>query len=363
MESLRESLVAWEGQAFGDALDAYRERVMGPYLEGLRELVRGESSRERAALLAALALGPREHHLPDAGDLGPLVRLAVETPVDVVDVAVAWGAGWGRVVWPDHQWHSRWVGSVLALAYLVRGSVNKTVAWLAANVTDFPEVLRRGGERERRERLDSLSDAIALELATGRCRCGHGDLRSHALVGSCARQEHRLASWRPDLCRLHAFVAGAVRGSARLPVRAGAFGPSMLAGLLEAEQLLRVGVAEFSVCHECNEHAIGLAVQERTRVQFGSLERGLYDVGRCPDCGLSAHPEQTYRAARKNWLVVPAEWGGTYHAVHRHRCTVCGNLISNGRDRCPICGWRVTGRPRPTTVWVRISGLRPVVAC
>jgi hypothetical protein len=362
LDDLRDHLVGWEERSGGDAVDAHRQRVMARYLEGLRELLRDEPSRERAALLAALALGPRGHGLPRAADIGPLVRLAVETPADVVDLAIAWGAGWGRSVRPDGRWQARWTGSVLALACLVRGSINRTVGWLAANVADFRQVLRHGGEQEHRDRLDGLADTVALELATGRCRCGHGNLRAHSPIGSCARPEHRLESWLPDRCRLHAFVAVAVRGSARLPVRAGAFEPSMLAGVLESEQLLRVGVAEFSVCHECNGRAIALAVQDRARIQLTGLERGLYDIAHCPSCGVPAHPRRTYRAARKNWLLVPAEWGGTYHPVHRHRCMVCGNLVASGRCRCPICGWSVPVSPRPTTVWRRLAGPRPLVA-
>jgi hypothetical protein len=359
MEGLRDRLVAWEGQAFGDALNAYRLRVMPRYLEGLGSLLRDEPRRERAVLLAALAVGPSQRALPVAADLVPLVRLALETSAEVMDLAIAWGAGWGRSVRHDDDWQARWTGSVLALASLVRGSINRTADWLAANVADFRRVLRRGGEMECRERLDGLADAIALELATGHCRCGHGNLHAHSPSGSCARPEHRLDTWAPDRCRLHAFVAVAVRGSARLPVRAGAFEPSMLAGALEADQLLRVGVAEFSVCHECNRQAIALAVQDRARLRLTGLERGLFDIACCPSCGRPAHPERTYRAARKNWMLVPAEWGGAYHPVHRRRCVTCGNLFSSWRHQCPICAWRAPRGQRPTAVWVRSAGVRP----
>jgi hypothetical protein len=359
---LRNRLVAWESRAFGDPLDAYRDGVMARYLDGLRRLLQGEASRERAVLMAVLALGPRHRGLPGAGDLGPLVGLAVETPVDVLDVAIAWGAGWGRSVWPEHEWHARWTAAVLALASLVGSSINRTVAWLADNVTDLREVLYLGGERELRERLDGFSDAIALELATGRCRCGHGDSASRSAPGTCARPQHRLESWGPERCRLHAFVATAVRGSAQVPVRAGRFAVSMLAGLMEAEHLLRVGVAEFSVCHACNGDMIGLAANDRARIRLSSVERGLYDIPRCPSCERAAHPDLTYRAARKNWMLVPADWGGQYHAVERHRCAACGNLFTYGRVCCPICDWRARRGGRLTTVWVRLAGLRPLVA-
>ncbi|HSR25945.1 MAG TPA: hypothetical protein VLW53_20500, partial [Candidatus Eisenbacteria bacterium] len=66
------------------------------------------------------------------------------------------------------------------------------------------------------------------------------------------------------------------------------------------------------------------------------------------------------RLTRKNWLVVPAEWGGQYHPVHRHRCPGCGNLFGTERDRCPICGAQVRNRDRHTCLWVRHPGLRRV---
>jgi hypothetical protein len=354
LPELRDRLVAWESRAFGDPLDAYRDGVVGRYLEGMRKLLEEETSRERAVLLVALALGPRRHGLPGAGDLGPLVRLAEESAVDVLDAGIAWGAGWGRPLWPEHEWHARWTAAVLALASLVRGSINRTVAWLGDTVTDLEDALRCGGERERYERLEGFTDAIALELATGRCQCGHGGAVGRSPGAVCERPEHRLQSWRPERCRLQAFIATAVRGSADLPVRSGAFGVSMLGALMETEHLLRVGVAEFNVCPDCNGPAIETAVRGRTWIRLSDLDHGLYDVAHCPTCGEPGH-DLTYRAARKNWMLVPADWGGTYHVVHRHRCLDCGNLFANGRDRCPLCGWRVRSRDRLTTVWVRLA--------
>jgi hypothetical protein len=336
-----------------DPLTAYRARALGDYLADLRELLGAEPDRTRAVLLAALALGPRDGGPPGAGDIGPLVQLAADTTADVLDLAIAWGCGWRRTVWPDHGWHSRWVAAVLALSHLAAGSVRRTVRWLEMTVPAFGRIMHAGGERELRERLDGYAELIAVELATGGCRCGHGGAVHRSPAGACGRVEHRLDRWRPEDCRLRAFVATAVRGSAGRSVAAGAFSVSMLASLLRDDHLLRVDPAEFRVCHGCNGELIRLAGQRRRRIDLSSLGHGLYDAGRCPGCERPADPERTYRVSRKNWLIVPAEWGGQHHPVHRYRCVSCGNLFGLERPRCPICGAPVRHRDRRTCVWVR----------
>lgn len=356
---LRRRLNEWEAEA-SDPVAAYHGRAFPAYLDGLRELVTRQRDRAHGVLLAALALGPRSGGLPGAGDIGELVELASDATGDVLDLAVAWGCGWRRQVWPDHGWHSRWVVAVLALSALVEGSINQAVRWLEANVSDFREALRADGEPELDQRLESYAHTIAVELATGGCRCGHGNLTHRSPAGGCGQPDHQLAGWRPERCRLRAFAANAVRGSARSAVAAGAFSVSMLSGLLRDDHLLRVDTAEFRVCHRCNGDLIRLAAQRGRRIDLSSLGRGLYDLGRCPSCETPPDPERTYRVARKNWLLVPAEWGGQYDPVHRHRCGSCGNLFAVERGRCPICGAQSRHRDRRTCVWVRHMGLRHV---
>jgi hypothetical protein len=77
------------------------------------------------------------------------------------------------------------------------------------------------------------------------------------------RPQHRLESWRPQRCRLHAFVARAVRGSARQPLQAGAFTASLL------------GPAE-----------LGDAVHRHRCIACGNLFPNGRD--RCPICGWQA---------------------------------------------------------------------------
>jgi hypothetical protein len=354
--ALRSELANWEANTFGDPIAAHHRGLLNRYLSGLRTLANSQDDRMRAALLVALALGPRTGALPGAGDLGALVDAATGSDADVVELGVAWGCGWHRLVTPDHDWHGRWVAAVLSLSCLVAGAINQTVRWLTGSVPDVAKALRAMGHAESRQRFTSYADGIALELATGACRCGHRSRLGRAAADSCGRSEHQLSSWRPGTCRLPAFVATGVRGSAQLPVRVGAFATSMLATLLLEDHLVRVDVAEFRVCHRCNPDVIKLA-RCRAHIDISSLRRGLYDLSSCPDCGGPPDESETYHVGRKNWLIVPAEWGGRYGATHRYRCTECGNLFPVGRCCCPICHRQVPHPDRISSVWVRLAGL------
>jgi hypothetical protein len=219
-------------------------------------------------------------------------------------------------------------------------------------VSGVHDALRGLGAGERADRFNSHAQHVAMELSFGACRCGHGGRGG----GPCGRSDHQLASWPPEHCHLQAFVAMAVRGSPRLPLRAGAFAVSMLADLLRDDHLVRVDVAEFHVCHVCNSDLLRRAIRGRG-FDLGSVTRGLHDFNRCHDCGTLANPDRTYQVARKNWLVVPADWGGQYDPVRRHRCACCGGLFAASHDRCPLCRHPVPAAHRLTSVWVRRVGL------
>jgi hypothetical protein len=350
---LRSELERWEAVACGDPLEAHHRGVLGEYLVGLRALAGMQADRCRGVLLAALALGPRGGALPGTGDLGPLLEAAVETSADAVDLAIAWGCGWRRTVTADHEWHGRWVAALLALSWLVAGSINRTMRWLEDTVSGVREALSALGAEERAERFRSHAQHIAMELALGRCGCGHGGGEPG---GPCGRPDHQLASWWPEVCHLRAFVATAVRGTPVMPPRAGALAVSMLAEPLSVDHIVRVDVAEFHVCHVCNADAVHVA-RGVGGLDLSGVTRGLHDLGRCPFCGAPPDPVQTYQAMRKNWLVVPADWGGHHDPVRRHRCARCGNLFAASRDRCPLCRNRVPPRHRLTSVWVRRVGM------
>jgi hypothetical protein len=350
--ALRSELERWEAAAHGNPLEAHHRGVLGQYLVELRALAGTHADRRRGVLLAALALGPRGGVLPGTGDLGPLLEAAIETSAGAVDLAIAWGCGWRRVVTADHEWHGRWVAAVLSLSWLVAGSINRTMRWLEGHVSGVRAAIRELGAEERTERTHSHAQHIAMELAFGRCRCGHG---ARHPGDSCGRSDHQLATWRPEACHLPAFVAAAVRGTPGMPPRAGALAVSMLAEALCEDHVVRVEVAEFHVCDVCNADAVRLAPRVGG-LDLGSVTRGLHDLSRCPVCGVPPHPGRTYRVARKNWLVVPADWGGQYDPVQRHRCSRCGNLFAASRELCPLCRHRVPPRHRLTSVWVRGVG-------
>jgi len=167
LSSLRAGLERWEAVMYGDALTAHHRGAMGRYLAGLRSLAGKYEDRSLAVLVAALALGPRHGALPGAGDLRLLLDAAAEPGTDAVDLAVAWGCGWRRLVTPDHEWHGRWVAALLSLSSLVGSSINRTVRWLEDQVSGVRETLSGPGARERAERFDSHANHIAMELSLG----------------------------------------------------------------------------------------------------------------------------------------------------------------------------------------------------
>jgi hypothetical protein len=341
LRGLRSRLGAWEALGLGDPLDAHHGGHLAAYLAGLRTLTGAEPDRSSAALLAALALGPRTATQHGLGEVGLLLDIAARTDVEVVDLGVAWGCGWGRVVSPGHAWHARWDAAMLSLCCLTERSVARTLRWLGDNVSGVGPTLHAAGSNEYRYRLVTYAHQIAMELSLG------------APADRPAR--HALVSWRPDACRLSAFVATAVRGSAPLPLRGGAFAASMLAALLRQDHLVRVDAAEFNVCHVCNAELIVRAPLRRG-IDLSSVRRGLHDISRCPDCGTPPDPARTFRVARKNWLIVPTDWGGRYEAVHRQRCPGCGNLFPAGHERCPLCLRPASPGRRLTSLWLRGTG-------
>jgi hypothetical protein len=353
LRALRDELEAWEGGPRRDPLMAHHHGELGAYLDGLRELAGARDSRADGVLLAALALGPRGR-LPGAGDLGPLLEAASGTRAGVVDLAIAWGCGWRRSVATGHGWHGRWVAALLALASLVRGSINRTTDWLEGQVPGVREALYGLGTREREERSNSYAQQLALELSHGACRCSHG-ARGDDAGAPCGRPDHDLASWRPEEeVSLPAFAAAAVRGLALKRPSAGAFSVGMLADLLRDDRLVRVDLVEFHVCHLCNADQVRRA-REGGSLDLGQVVEGLYELNRCRDCDAPADPWRTYQVARKNWLIVPADWGGRYVPVRRYRCASCGNLFAAGLERCPLC--QHPSGQRHTLVWVRRAGI------
>ncbi|HSR25504.1 MAG TPA: hypothetical protein VLW53_18260, partial [Candidatus Eisenbacteria bacterium] len=97
LPDLRRRLLEWEETA-ADPVAAYHGRALPAYLNALQQLLARQVERSGAALLAALAVGPRSGGLPGAGDIGGLVELACRSRADALDLAVAWGCGWRRPI-------------------------------------------------------------------------------------------------------------------------------------------------------------------------------------------------------------------------------------------------------------------------
>jgi hypothetical protein len=259
-------------------------------------------------------------------------------------------------------------------------------------VADFVAVSTRLGgyggrwqdEPEPSLRLDA--DLIAFELADGRCQCGqHRRGCPNPDAHNCCRPEHDLASWDPTVCRLEAFVAQAVRGSAVAGIRSGALTSGMLYPLLHEAFGLRVDSAEFKLCRRCYPEVMDEIQREDRETQdpdaspiTGSEKQGSrapqttgllkFEGPMCPaldrddaanQCRTPALRQHTYYFARKNWALIPLDFGGSYEMVPRWKCWRCENLLISKKDPCPICH---EGEPelrpqaRPTNVWVRVGG-------
>ena len=92
--TLRSQLRAWETSSCGDPVAAYHRGQLAGYLAVLGTMTRAEPDRRSAALLAALALGPRSTVPRGTGEIASLLQIACRTHAEIVDLVIAWGCGW-----------------------------------------------------------------------------------------------------------------------------------------------------------------------------------------------------------------------------------------------------------------------------
>jgi hypothetical protein len=311
-----------------------------------QRLVDGADPRERA-MAALVAVGPGGTPPPAVWEqLEALVEKygpgAPDRPrggENPVDLTIAFGCGWGRIVEPGATgWAGRFANAVLAMSAIVRASVSATNELLRNQLPQFALTS---------DDLDELPSYFALSLLGG-CDCVH---HRRGCGGACGREccfgDHDLATWDPATCHLRPFVDQAVRGTAAEQILGGAFADSMLYRQLEREGRILRRRVEFRRCPGCGQ---------------------LYDTAMCPTPGCDPPPGQVpRRVARPNWLILPEHEGGRYREVVRWVCgdRDCASLypIRFRRtdrivdDPCPVCGWEPGAKPAATvTVWVRLTG-------
>ncbi len=287
------------------------------------------------AFLAPLSSGP----IPT--EIVAVVQQAVErtAPRDEapVNVAVAVGAGWGRVIDPGRrcQWQGVWDHALSALADDFARSLHFSVAMLSRLV---PTVQLDATE------IRSLADMFAMEFALG-CRCGrHRRVCDDPSGHRCCVSQHRLDCWDPSVAHLSAYIDQAVRGLAGNTIKGAAFADGMLYGELKRAGRVRRAFVEAFECPMCAHRA--------DRPTCGS-----------PGCPGPQPGIRWRRIALPNRLVSSVDVGGDHRPERRYLCGAidCDEIypIFDGPD-CPRCHWSpATGHPATRQVWVRANQRGP----
>lgn len=139
----------------------------------------------------------------------------------------------------------------------------------------------------------------------------------------------KLRTWKLDQYSLRSHLLLQIGGQpGGISVRSGSFSSSVLYPLLRDEIGIRDGTVGFFVCHspECNGAQVAEAIALACPPKIIDLQRhGLFEGNHCRYCGRVSDPEQTYRLARRHWLIVPAAYGGAYEQRQFFRCTSCGH--------------------------------------
>lgn len=337
-----------------DKLDTVRRRSarrIGPqtswhrrYVELLERLVEldlvGPDAFTGGAAAAFTLLAPPGAGAPPEPAFAAFLDATADLPGNrrnAFDLAIAYGAGWGRDVEPGAGWRGRWEGAVLALVEQIRFSVVATDELLKTNL---------GLDLLERDEPTSLAAGFAVSLL-GRCDCDH---HRRGCGGHCGRgccfEDHELAHWDPSRVPLRAFVDQAVRGTAQRRVLGAAFAEGLLYRALEPEGRVLCRVVEVSRCTGCD---------------------AVFEGPRCHSPGCGASPGAPHvRVARRNRLIVPLpQPGGAYVEAQRWECRSCKNLYGHGRpaslrageSRCPQCGWEPAAgrRPHSVSVWQRVG--------
>lgn len=364
-DRLREALDEWKRGQFPYDTPSFEQWVIEAHehftdlvehVESAASIAPSPPQRDMVTAIAVLAFGPQgvgdapaEHWralLDVVGQSCPSRAPDVEA---VIEVVIAWGCGWGRAPsQAGNKWDQRWIGAVLVLIRMVEAASRWAVLRLLMRQTSS-------------ETIRSWAELIAVELMKDRCQCGqHVKACKEKKQHLCCRPEHKLSSWDPGVARLRAFLAQAVRGSAKSSLQAGAFSVSMLYPVLQQDYGLRVATAEFKICHNCHADLIADAVRNGREPEIGKLEEGLYEGHICPKCGQPARAPANglplaYHRARTNWLIIPYDNEGPYMPVQRKRCPRCENLYEPGLAACPYAPALHEARHalRLSIIWVR----------
>jgi len=358
---IRSALAAWKHHIFSTTEpppDAWVQALRETDLFAITSLIPAPSRFvytpcDLVLAVALIALGPRDDGDPPDHQwdtLRQIVRAEVSHPAPEywLEVVIAWGCGWRRTAQPRADtWDGEWEYAVFALCSMVMGSVRTTIKHLARVLANkyqehtVMHLLRVPDSTTQLAQLLPTGDAPGPLTAAGELGLYASQMtlelldspEEHATSGTDAHPPshaaHRLASWQPADRTLRVFVAEAVRGSASKELKTNAFRSSMLYPLLQEDLGIHVYFAEFKFCHAdtCDGALIHHSVTTGTPLKITDSRHGVYEGDRCPICATPAVHGRTYMIARRNWLIVPHDYGGTYEMQARWHCTFCGTLF------------------------------------
>ncbi|MFN0091090.1 MAG: hypothetical protein ACKVWR_12615 [Acidimicrobiales bacterium] len=300
-------------------------------------LVDADEFEGRAAAAFSL-LGPDPFGPPPPGLWERFVECCLALPQprrNPFDLAIAYGAGWGRDArrGPQPGWAGRWPNAVLALVEQTAAAVREADDLLQSQLG---LALLEPGERA------SMAGDFAVSMLGG-CFCGHHRRGCKQACGrTCCFEDHDLAAWSPGTVYLRPFVDQAVRGTAQRRILGGAFAESMLYRSLEPEGRVLCRGVEALRCPVCGEDYEG--PQCRT-----------------PGCRPPAEPPPLRRELSNRLFVPIPSPGGTHREGQRWRCPnrACGHLYGEGRRSraethdgpCPRCRAAPEGPQQSVSVW------------
>ncbi len=307
------------------------------------------SIRDRIIGIAMIALGPRQAGDPPDHQWHTLRQIVQHDvphlePAHWLEVVIAWGCGWQRTPAPHRTaWDGAWEYAVLALYDMVAGSVRATIKQilrvLSHKFNDHPlrPLLHTPAHSTNLTHLLHLGAATDLTPAAGELTLYAAEITMELLprlvpphaAPPDRYDPHQLAHWQPAHRSLRVFLAEAVRGSASRELKTNAFRQGLLYPLLQQDFGIRVDTAEFKLCHSeaCNGPLIAASVASGHPLKLSAVSTSLYEGARCPVCQTPADPARTYHIARRNWLLVPYDYGGMYELQARWHCPHCGTLF------------------------------------
>jgi len=200
---------------------ALLEEIDAPDAAPAEDVAAGEIAT--VALMALL--GPRRASFPPAPirenlfahvTAHALPRKKSERLKWIVQLALAYGCGWGRVTpGRDEEWDGSWVSAIQEVVQIAYAFIRKAYATLAMDIRDFNAV---GWLEDTRQALKSEAVLITMRFVNRLPMDGDPEYRKYQSI----------RFWLPNLGNLYGWIKGAVFGSPKGNTAAGYFRNGLL---------------------------------------------------------------------------------------------------------------------------------------